>query len=37
MNKELEKKVEQAVKLLQVCFRAAGEPLEITGITERQN
>ena len=29
MNKELEKKVEQAVKLLQVCFRAAGEPLEI--------
>lgn len=29
MNKELEKKVEQAVKLLQVCCRAAGEPLEI--------
>ena len=29
MNKELEKKVEQAVKLLQVCFKAAGEPLEI--------
>lgn len=29
MNKVLEKKVEQAVKLLQVCFKAAGEPLEI--------
>ena len=29
MNKELEKKVEQAVKLLQVCFKATGEPLEI--------
>lgn len=29
MNKELEKKVEQAVKLLQVCFQASGEPLEI--------
>lgn len=29
MNKELEKKVEQAVKLLQVCFKAAGEPLEV--------
>ena len=29
MNKELEKKIEQAVKLLQVCFKAAGEPLEI--------
>lgn len=29
MNKELEKKVEQAVKLLQVCYKAAGEPLEI--------
>ena len=29
MNKELEKKVEQAVKLLQVCSKAAGEPLEI--------
>lgn len=29
MNKELEKKVEQAVKLLRVCFEAAGEPLEI--------
>ena len=29
MNKELEKKVAQAVKLLQVCFKAAGEPLEI--------
>ena len=29
MNKEFEKKVDQAVKLLQVCFKAAGEPLEI--------
>lgn len=29
MNKELEKKVRQAVKLLKVCFKAAGEPLEI--------
>ncbi len=29
MNKELEKKVEQAVKLLQVCYKAAGEPLEV--------
>lgn len=29
MNKELENKVEQAVKLLQVCYKAAGEPLEI--------
>ena len=29
MNKELEKKVSQAVKLLQVCYKAAGEPLEI--------
>lgn len=29
MNKELEKKVEQAVKLLQVCYKAAAEPLEI--------
>ena len=29
MNKELEKKVGQAVKLLKVCYRAAGEPLEI--------
>lgn len=29
MNKVLEKKVEQAVKLLQVCSKAAGEPLEI--------
>lgn len=28
MNSELEKKVEQAVKLLQVCYKAAGEPLE---------
>ena len=29
MNKELEKKVEKAVKLLQVCYKAAGEPLEV--------
>lgn len=29
MNKKLEKKVEQAVKLLQVCYKAAGEPLEV--------
>ena len=29
MNKELEKKVEQAVKLLQVCYKVAGEPLEV--------
>ena len=29
MNKELEKKVSQAVKLLQVCYKAAGEPLEV--------
>lgn len=29
MNKELEKKVGQAVKLLQVCYKAAGEPLEL--------
>ena len=29
MNKELVKKVEQAVKLLQVCYKAAGEPLEV--------
>lgn len=29
MNKELEKKVGQAVKLLQVCYKAAGEPLEV--------
>lgn len=29
MRKELEKKVEQAVKLLQVCYKAAGEPLEV--------
>ena len=29
MNNELEKKVEQAIKLLQVCFKAAGEPLEV--------
>lgn len=29
MDKNLEKKVEQAVKLLQVCYKAAGEPLEV--------
>ena len=29
MNKDLEKKVEQAVKLLQVCYKAAGEPLQV--------
>ena len=29
MNSELEKKVEQAIKLLQVCYKTAGEPLEI--------
>lgn len=29
MNKELVKKVEQAVKLLQVCYKSAGEPLEV--------
>ena len=29
MNKELVKKVEQAVKLLQVCYKSAGEPLEL--------
>ena len=29
MNKELKKKIKQAVKLLQVCYKAAGEPLEI--------
>jgi len=29
MNKELKKKVEQAVKLLQVCYKATGEPLEV--------
>lgn len=29
MNKEMVKKVEQAVKLLQVCYKAAGEPLEL--------
>ena len=29
MNKELEKKVKQAVKLLQVCYKSAGEPLEV--------
>ena len=29
MNKELEKKVDQAVKLLQVCYKAAGEPLQV--------
>ena len=29
MNKELDKKVVQAVKLLQVCYKAAREPLEL--------
>ena len=29
MNKRLQKKVSQAVNLLQVCYKAAGEPLEI--------
>ena len=29
MNKELKKKIRQAVKLLQVCYKTAGEPLEI--------
>lgn len=29
MNIQLQKKVSQAVKLLQVCYKAAGEPLEI--------
>ena len=29
MTDELKKKVSQAVKLLQVCYKAAGEPLEI--------
>ena len=29
MNKELDKKVVQAVKLLQVCYKSAGEPLEV--------
>ena len=29
MNKELEKKIKQAMKLLQVCYKAAGEPIEI--------
>lgn len=29
MNKKLKKKVEQAVKLLQVCYKVAGEPLEV--------
>lgn len=29
MNKELEKKVVQAVKLLHVCYKAAREPLEL--------
>ena len=29
MNKELDKKVEKALRLLQVCFKAADEPLEI--------
>ena len=30
MNKKLEKKVEQAVRLLQVCYKAAGEPLDLS-------
>lgn len=29
MNKELEKKIKKAVKLLQVCYKSAGEPLEV--------
>lgn len=29
MNKRLQKKVSQAVNLLQVCYKAAGEPLEV--------
>jgi phosphoadenosine phosphosulfate reductase len=29
MRKELEKKVSQSVRLLQVCYKTAGEPLEI--------
>ena len=29
MNKDLEDKVNKAIKLLQVCYKAAGEPLEI--------
>ena len=29
MNIHLQKKVSQAVKLLQVCYKAAGEPLEV--------
>ena len=29
MNKELVKKVEHAVKLLQVCYKSAGEPMEV--------
>lgn len=29
MDSELKKKVEQAVRLLQVCYKAAGEPLEV--------
>lgn len=29
MKSELEKKVEQAIKLLQVCYKAAGEPLAL--------
>ena len=29
MNKELEKKIKQAMKLLQVCYKSAGEPIEV--------
>ena len=29
MNKELKKKIKQAVKLLQVCYKSAGEPIEV--------
>lgn len=29
MDSELKKKVEQAVRLLQVCYKAAGEPLQV--------
>lgn len=29
MNIHLQKKVSQAVKLLQVCYKAAGEPLQV--------
>ena len=29
MNKVLKKKIKQAVKLLQVCYKSAGEPIEV--------